>query len=189
MVGFFVLFNYLHFRFNWTKEKFKTSLEQEMKELSPVAFKELSALGKELLPVYAEHGKKQFSLLMPEISNVLQEELTQLCNEILAGTHHRLELAEERVIEKTEQELFKNYPDLNDVVKREELEARFRKEAEKAALDTIHEFDKLFSRDIDESKSLLLKFDVRDTEETRLDLQKKFFRLWLRLLDLEITEL
>ncbi len=186
---FFVLLNYFHFRFQWTKEKFKYSLEQEMRELSPVAMKELSAMGKDLLPVYAEEGKKQIHESMPEISQILDRELDRLSTDILENADHRLREMEESVLSRTEEVLLESYPGLKESAKRKELERRFHKETHDAVVSAVQEFDKLFSKDIEESRALLLKFDIKDTDESQVDLQKKFIRLWLQLLDLEIKEL
>jgi hypothetical protein len=189
IIFFFAVFNFIHFRSDWTDENFRSSVEKELKELSPLALRELNALGRELLPVYANETKEQFTLLLPQISGTVEKELDALCAEVLSRTHRRLEECEERVLSRTEEVIFESYPALRDAGKREELAQRFKRVTDTAVLSVMQEFDRLFSKDIADVRAMLLKFDLKDSGESTVDLQKNFLRLWLRLLDQEIQEL
>jgi phage gp37-like protein len=188
-VLFFVLVNYLHLRRQWTQEKFQTSLQKEFAQLSPLAMKELNAAGQELLPVYAREGQKQLNILMPEIAIAMRRELDNFCGDVIANTHTHLAESQDRVIAQTAKSVFAEYPDLKDPVKRQELHAHFEKETTRAVQASVLEFERLFSNDIETLKASLLKFDLKDGNESNVELQKKFLRLWLQLLDEEIKEI
>lgn len=185
----FIFLNYLHFRLNWTEENFRHSLEQELKEFSPYAMREIDAMGHDLLPVYAEESRRQLMELMPEISRTVQQEMDELSNDLLKRIDSRLQKTQENVLASTEMVLFENYPDLRGPAERERLGQVFRASTEDAVLAAVTDFNSRFSKDLDEVKKTLFKFDVKDPNEDTVELQKKFLRLWLRLLDQEIMAL
>ena len=185
----FLLANYMTLSSLWTREKFRQSLEREMTELSPAAVRELNTLGRELLPVYAEEGRKQLMEMGPELARRFEEQLDQLTEELLQSVHQQLKRTEENVLVRTEEIVFKSFPSLHDAEKRELLERRFHWLAEQAVAEAIASFENLVSKDVDNVKETLLKFDVSDGDESTVDLQKKFIHLWLKLLDQEIMEL
>lgn len=186
---FFVLVNFVHFRSHWTEENLKRSLEKEFTELSPLALKELHAAGKELLPVYVREGQKQVELLMPEIARIMHRELDKFCEDVLLGTHAQLAETQKSILALTQQSLFEQFPELKDPNRRKELEQNFEKITQKAVQSALLEFDQLFTSDVENVKAALLKFDLKDSPESTVDLQKNFLRLWLQLLDEEIKEL
>ncbi len=188
-VLFFILVNFVHLRSHWTEENLKRSLEKELTELSPLAIKELNAAGKELLPVYAQEGQKQVQLLMPEIARVMRRELDKFCEEMLLHTHAQLAESHKGILANTEKSLFEQFPELKNSATRKKMEQNFEKITQKAVQSALVEFDRLFTSDIENVKSALLKFDLKDSSESTVDLQKNFLRLWLQLLDEEIKEL
>ena len=50
-------------------------------------------------------------------------------------------------------------------------------------------FDARFSGDVSRLQDVVMSFDVSDTNEPTVELQKRFLRTWLRLLDKEIEKL
>ncbi len=186
---FFVAVNFAHLRSSLTEENFKVSIENEMREFSPFALHEVSGLAEALLPVYAQESQKQLAAMLPEIAATVEREIDLLCNDVLSTTQTRLQQSQDRIVAKTQEATFAAYPSLKDEAERTKLERRLREITDRAALRSITEFDRLFSKDVDEVRRMLLEFDVSDTNETAFDLRKKFLRLTLQLLDQEIEEL
>jgi hypothetical protein len=54
---------------------------------------------------------------------------------------------------------------------------------------TLVDFEKLFSRDVEQLQTTVFKFNVSDGDEETVELQKKFLHLWLQLLDQEIMKI
>lgn len=189
VVGFFLVLNYLHLRSEWTEEKFSQSLELGWRELQPTAMAELRSLAGEVLPVYADEAQRQLQARLPELSTKIRGEIDQLSAEVLQQTDRKLAETERRVIDRTEQEILASFPGLADSAQKEELARRLHDLTEEATLAAITEFDTLFRRDVESVKTSLLNFDLRDTDESLVDLHKKAIRLWLRLLEEEINAL
>lgn len=189
MIITFFLVNYLNLSSKWTQERFRTSLRQEMVELSPAAAHELNLLGRELLPVYAEESRKQLLAMGPEIARELEAQLDELTQELLLSVHRQMQESQEKVLEGSERMLSESFPSLSDAESRERIEKRFREVVENALATSISRFEKRFAKDVDLVRETLLRFDISDTEESTVDLQKKFIHLWLQVLDQEIMEL
>lgn len=185
----FVTVNYLKIRSELTSEKLGRSLEKELREVSPTAFKEFDLLGKDLFPVYAAEWKKQLQASWPEISRKFQAELNKFDEILLGRIHKLLDESERRVLGKTEAVLFENYPQLKDEEMRIEVEKKLHTICDQALTKSLLDFDSLFTKDVNALQEVLLKFDVTDTNETTVDLQKKFLHLWLQLLDQEIMQI
>src|SRR5512137_1626787 len=56
LVLLFVGVNLINFRHEFTEENIRKSLSKELQELSPTAAREISLLGKDVLPAYAEEA-------------------------------------------------------------------------------------------------------------------------------------
>ena len=185
----FVCINYFSIRGQWTEENLRSSLAKEVRELSPTAAREIGDVGRAILPVYAEEMSAQITALMPTITKRLESEIDALTMDVLTTTEGQFSAAQERVLTQCEKELLENHPVLLDPKKRTELQKRFHAITEEAVISTAAEFHTLFARDIERVQERLLNFDLADTDETTVDLQKKFLRLWLQLLDEEIAQL
>ena len=82
-----------------------------------------------------------------------------------------------------------SYPNLMEPGEQARLMQSFEIVTEAALLRALTDFDDHFSKDAREFQEDILSFDLRDTDESTPDLQKKFIRLWLKLLDAEIAKL
>lgn len=185
----FFVVNYFNITEEFTQENISRSLEKEMHEFSPTAMRELNLLGKDVLPVYVKEGRNQIRAMGPQIAERMQHEVDQLTQDILADVQRHVQKMEANVLESTETVLFESYPGIQDKATQEVLTQRFRTIAEGAVAGTIGDFQERFGLHVDGVQETLLKFDLSDTEETPLDLQKKFLHLWLQLLDEEIMAL
>ena len=185
----FFLINYINISTEYTEDNLSDNLRREMRELSPTAVRELRSLADVVLPVYFKEFREHFVSMGPEISNRLSEELDELSLDILIKVHEHLAETENRVLEKSEAAIFESYPDLSDAVRREEITKNLQVLTEDAVAGAIGNFERRFGKHVADVRETLLKFDLSDTGETRVDLQKKFIHLWLGLLDQEIMEL
>ena len=185
----FFMINYINIRTEYTEENFSDSLRQEMREFNPAAVRELRSLGDVVLPVYFKEFREQFVSMGPEISKRFGEELDELSSDVLTRVHEHLAQTERRVLEKSEVAIFESYPELSDPGHREEITRNLQALTEDAVAGTIGNFERRFGKHVADVREALLKFDISDTGETRVDLQKKFIHLWLQLLDKEIMEL
>lgn len=185
----FLLANYVNLSKNWAPENFTASLQKEITELSPVAMHELNMLGKELLPVYAQEGRKQLMALAPDVTNMCEEQLDLLCGDLMKQVHDRMHASQERMMEKAEAAIQQCYPTLHEPSQREILANKFRTQTENALANSVVSFERKFSKDVDAVKEALFKMDVTDTGESTVDLQKKFIHLWLQVLDQEVMAL
>lgn len=185
----FVFIIFFTIRQQWTEENFRTSLAKEVGELSPTAAREIGEVGRAVLPVYAEEAREQITALLPTIASHLEEQLDALAADVLSTTHGHFSGAQERVLAQCEKDLLENHPALLDPKQRADIQKRFHAITEKAVISAAAEFHELFARDIERVRVRLLEFDLGDTEETTVDLQKRFLRLWLQLLDEEIAQL
>ena len=83
----------------------------------------------------------------------------------------------------------KHYPELNDPAKQAQLEKRLHSVCDNALESSLLEFDRMFSKDVGRLQDTILTFELKDGEDSTVDLQKKFLRLWLKLLDQEIMKI
>lgn len=185
----FVLANYVHFKREWTEENFSVSLRNELEAFNPTAMEELHAMGANLLPVYAEEGRKQFKALSPQIAKKLAEQIERFGEEVEADVRAKLSETEERIRQHVMDVIFAAYPTLDDPKERAKLDHALRTMTDEAVLAAINDFDTRFSKDVLALEDVILNFDVRDTDEPTVELQKRFLRSWLRLLDEEIKKL
>ncbi len=185
----FLLINYFKVRSELTPERLGKSLREELLEVSPKALREFNILGKDLLPVYVEEWQKQIQAAWPEISKKLDDEIGKIGDNVTRNVDTLLSESEERVLRKTEKVMLDNFPQLKDPEQSKEVERRLHELCDTSLTKAILHFDRLFSRDVASLEEALLKFNVADTHETKVDLEKKFLHLWLQLLDQEIMEL
>jgi len=188
LVG-FLLANFFYFRSEWTDEKFAKSLRTELEELNPVLLAELNTLGKDLVPVYVREGRKQFPEMAPRISRGMSKQLRQFNSDFMTDTHDRLNRTEERIRTQVRTLLFNTYPGLKSPGARARLEKNFNTITDNAVTCAIQEFQNRFMADVDSFQNTIRKLGVSRREEEMVDLQKKFIRLWLQLLDEEIMKL
>ena len=63
------------------------------------------------------------------------------------------------------------------------------KSSEDTVSHALVSFDRRFAGEVSELQDIVMSFDVSDTDEPTVDLQKRFLRCWLHLLDKEIEKL
>lgn len=185
----FLAINYLRVRSELTPEKLTRSLEQEMHEFGPTALREMNILGQDLLPVYAAEWKLQLEAAWPEIATRVQAEFGKLARNLAERTHDQLAACEGRLLARLTDVVVRTNPDLASPTRRAEIERRIHAACDTALERALLDFDGLFSRDVARLEDTILGFDVSDGEESKVDLQKKFLHLWLRLLDEEIMKI
>jgi len=185
----FALVNYFKLSSELTAENFRKSLEHELREVGPVAMEEFSRLGENLLPVFAAEWKKQMEAAWPEIQKQLEAEVSQLGSGASNRVNSLLADAQERIFARVEASIEETYPQLNSPESRVQLDRRLHQVCDATLHEALLTFDKSFSKDVGALQRTVLKFDVSDTNESTVDLQKKFLRLWLQLLDQEIMKL
>ena len=183
----FAYSNVTYFRSEWTEAKFEQSLEQEMENLNPVASRELNELGRNLVPVYVREVRRQFPVVAPEASRMVKEQLEQLGTGLQTVVQSRLDGMNRRLQDHALQTIYLSYPTLQDPGEQERLSASFRDVTDHAALSAIHHFQERFSPDTENLQRTI--FQVPESNESTVDLQKRFIRLWLQLLDEEISKL
>ncbi|MGQ9589670.1 MAG: hypothetical protein ACUVYA_05165 [Planctomycetota bacterium] len=188
VVGFLAV-NFVRLRREFTSEKLSKSLEKELSEFAPTALRELSILGRDLLPAYVEAWDKQFRAAWPEISAKLDQELVRLGKNLKTRVHEALLGIEERSLEGVRRAVSKHYPSLSDPSRQAEIAERLHAYCDQALEQSLLDFDRMFSKDVSRLQDAILTFDVKDGEESTVDLQKKFLRLWLQLLDQEIMRI
>ena len=79
--------------------------------------------------------------------------------------------------------------ELADPAKQQDLERRLHAVCDETLEKSRRDFEALFVQDVSRLQQEVLKFDVSDTHETTVDLQKKFLHIWLQLLDQEIMKI
>jgi hypothetical protein len=189
IVGVFVVLNYLHLRREWTREKLRAGVERELNELNPTASFEFGELAQYLVPIYTREAKRQFKHLGPEFSRVCSEQIDGMAEELRRDAHEKLRTMDERIRDRSLTVVSEVYPDLMSPAEQEQLTQSFRTITEDALLRAVTDFDSRFSKDARELQEDILRFDLRETHESTPDLQKKFIRLWLKLLDAEIEKI
>lgn len=189
IVAAFALVNYRHFQREWTEEKLEASLRHELDTLNVEATVHLDALGQQLLPVYADESLRQFQELSPEIARRFVEQFERVGVDLQMETHAQLVETEERIRQRTAALLFETFPELEQDATRAQVEGRLHRATEAAVGEAIGSFDARFGGDVEELQSIVMSFDVSDTEEPTVELQKRFLRCWLQLLDKEIAKL
>jgi len=185
----FLLVNYFKVRSELTPERISKSLQAELREVSAPALREFNLLGKDVLPVYVAEWQKQIQASWPQISKKLDEEVGKIGENVTHTVDTLLTESEDRVLARTEQILSENFPQLKDTEETKKIDRRLHELCDTALAKAILNFDRLFSKDVTSLQEALLKFEVTDSHETRVDLEKKFLHLWLQLLDQEIMEL
>ncbi len=185
----FLLVNYFNFRAEFTPEKLKASIEQELKEVSQAALREFGQLGQELLPVYAEEWKKQFQAAWPTIKQNVANEITLLADHATTRIDRRLTESERRVLDKSRALLAEHYPQLNDPKTQDAVTRRIHEICDGSLQQALDDFNVLFAKDMQRVQDAIVLFDYPDSHVPTTELQKKFLHLWLQLLDQEIMEL
>ncbi len=185
----FVAANAVNIAMEFTEERIADSLEAELREFSPVAIRELKILGQDVFPVYAQEVRDQLTELQPIIFERFATELDQLSIELLASVHRHLDEVQQRVLADTEKALVESFPSLASESMREKLRRRLRDTTENAVASTIGDFNRRFGSHLKRVEEALWDLDLADSDETPVELQKKFVHLWLQLLDQEIMEL
>ena len=185
----FIITNFVNLKSEWTQEKFSESLDDELAELRPVAEKELKKLWAQVLPIYMKEGKAQMERMGPQMGERFDRELDILCKDITVGVHDRLHSTQTRVLDAVHKTIYDSFPHLQDDVKSELLERRFQDVTEQSITNAMVKFDRKFGERVEEFQKTLVTFDVSETTDDSVDLQKKFLGLWLDLLKSEIMEL
>ena len=185
----FLLTNFLYFRTEWTEAKFAQSLQAELEVLNPEVSDQLRAMGKNLMPVYVEEGRRQLPRVAPAFSRALTRQLDRFAADFQTDAYARLGQTEDRVRARTMDVVFASYPSMRSPAEQAKLDHAFRTITDTASTQAIEEFHQRFSRDAAGLQRAILDFDVPDPDESTVDLQKKFIHLWLQLLDEEIMKL
>jgi hypothetical protein len=183
----FLLVNFFYFNEEWTEEKFSKSLNRELEEISPMVSLELEELGKNLAPVFAQESRKQFPEMAPLLAEKIGEELQKFTDEFQAEIISKLNRSGERLKTDMLQSVLQCYPDLVDEREQEKLIQQFRITTDEAMTAAIVNFQDRFSVDVADLRATV--FNVPETDVPTMELQKRFIRLWLQLLDEEIMKL
>jgi hypothetical protein len=189
LVGGFLLINYFNFRAEFTPEKVKASIAQELRDVSPAALREFGQLGQELLPVYTEELKRQFQAAWPSIKDKVDNEVTLLAEHATTRIDRRMTDAEGRVIDTSQALMQKHYPELADPKVQETVTRRVHEVCDGSLQKALDGFNALFARDMRRVQHALLQFEFPPSSVPTVELQKKFLHLWLQLLDQEIMQL
>ncbi|MBI4606866.1 MAG: hypothetical protein HY721_33290 [Planctomycetes bacterium] len=185
----FLAINFSRVRAEMTEEKLTRSLTRELGELSPLLLNELTRLGQDLLPIYGDEVKTQLEKAWPGLEAKLQSELNELGSSATEHLETALRDSEQRVLQAAENAVMECYPETGDPEKRKDIEERLHMVCEQTLGRTLHGFETLFSKDVHRLQDTVFRFDLTDSGESVGDLQKKFIRLWLQLLDQEVMEL
>lgn len=188
IVGAFAFTNYRHFAAEWTKPKLEASLRRELDTLGASATNELSAMGQELAPVYADEGLRQLQELSPEIARRFVEQFEHLGTDLHAEALARLNETEERVRSRVEALACESFPELAES-RQDELAKEIHRATDASVSRSLAHFDQCFSGDVGDLQQVVMSFDVSDSDEPTVELQKRFLRGWLRLLDAEVAKL
>lgn len=184
-----LLANFLYFQSEWTDEKFAASVQAELEVLKPDVSDSIRRLGEKLAPVYVAEARRQLPNVAPAFSRELAKQFDRLSADFQADTYGRLQKTEDRIRDRSSQVVFASYPGLAADAERQKLTNSFRKITDQAVTGAIQEFQMRFSRDSERLQQTILAFSEADPSETTVDLQKKFIRMWLQLLDEEIMKL
>ena len=185
----FVAANAVNIAMEFTEERIADSLEIELREFSPVAIRELKILGQDVFPVYAQEARDQLTELRPIIFERFAVELDQLSIELLENVHRHLNEVQQRVLADTEKALLESFPSLASESLRGKLRRHLQDTTENVVASTIGDFDRRFGAHLKRIEETLWNLDLADSDESPVELQKKFVHLWLQLLDQEIMEL
>lgn len=185
----FLFTNYRHFEREWAEDKLSASLRRELESLDQLAVVELEELGAHLLPVYAEEGRRQFEALAPEISGLLAEQVESFGHDLQSDVRSLLLDSEERLRARTAELITAEFPGLENPAQQAVLHENLRRTTERAVVESITDFEQRFSADAEALEVVIAGFDVSDNDEPTVELQKRFVRSWLHLLDEEIQKL
>lgn len=189
IVGTFLLLNYLNFRAELTTEKLAASIQHQLREVSPAAFREFGQLGQELLPVYASEWQQQFQAAWPAIKEKLDAEMTLLANNAVTRVDSHLNACEQRVLDETRRVLVSNFPEFEDPKAQEIMTARIQEVCEGSFTKALDDFNTLFVNDMTRVQRAIAEFELPEIQASTIDLQKKFLHLWLQIVDQEIMQL
>jgi hypothetical protein len=189
LVACFILINYSRVCAELSQEKLLNSLTRELGEVAPLAMSEIQRLGQDLLPLYAQEFKSQLETRWPEIAARVEREVEEIGSRALTDANAALRGSEERIEAALLKTIFDCYPEVHDPVQREEIERQLKTTCDQTLALTLDSFDRTFSKDLDRLQQTVLQFDVSDGHDDHVDLQKRFLRLWLQLLDQEVLEI
>ena len=97
--------------------------------------------------------------------------------------------SEQRVRDRMASVVMANFPSLDDERQLAALHDNLRRTTDRAVTEAIVECDQRFASDAEALQDDVVAFDVSDTDEPTVELQKRFMRSWLHLLDREIERL
>lgn len=189
VVGGFLAFNLRYFQRELSEDKLSASMQRELDTLNELAVTELEQLGSHLLPVYADEGRRQFEVMAPEISSMLASQVESFGVDLQSDVRGLLIDSEERLRANTSELLLAEFPAMGDPRQQAALYENLRRTTERAVAGAITDFDERFSADVQALEVVVANFDVSDSDEPTVELQKRFVRSWLHLLDEEIEKL
>jgi hypothetical protein len=120
---------------------------------------------------------------------VLAEQVKSLGYDLQSDVRALLFDSEERLRARTSELVMAEFPSLQDPRQQAALEENLRRTTERSIVAAIADFDERFSADADALALVVADFDVSDSDEPTVELQKRFIRSWLQLLDEEIRNL
>jgi hypothetical protein len=185
----FLLINYLNFRAELTAEKLAASFGQELKEARPAALREFGQLGQELLPVYAAEWQAQFQSAWPAIRERISSEMALLADNAAARVDSHLNASERHVLDETRRVLVAHFPEFEDPKAQAAMTARVQEICEGSFRKALDEFHTVFVSDMTRLQRVIAEFELPEIKASTVDLQKKFLRLWLQIVDQEIMQL
>ena len=185
----FVMVNYLNLKSSWGSADVSQSVEQAFAEISPAVQTELRELSQKLLPVYSHEARQQLLAFGPQVAVQLRQECDLLGRDVANLANDELGSLRTRVSTRSQQIVMDAYPSLARSDERQQIESEVEAIISNALLDSFVSFQERFVKDVKDVEQCLLKFDISDSGEDTVDLQKKFIHLWLRVLDQELSEI
>lgn len=184
-----VALNYYRLRTEWSEERFRGSLEQQLEELAPGVTGELEVLSSALIPVMTEEGRRQLPGRWPNIQSVLATETKELQKSLVMDFQNQLTGLETSVGSRLESEIFQAFPTLDDPLRRQELLKYYDTTCQEAMVKAVTNFHSRFEGRLHETAQSVAEIDsAAHTQTETVELHKRFIQLWLELLQEEITQ-
>ena len=112
-----------------------------------------------------------------------------LADNAAARVDSHLKASEQRVLNETQRVVAGNFPELNDPKAQAAVTARVQEICEGSFRKALDEFHTVFVSDMTRLQRVIAEFELPEIKAATVDLQKKFLRLWLQIVDQEIMQL
>lgn len=189
VTGWFLYSSYSFFEREWTEERFAKHIRLELEELQPSVTSEMQRVSSELVPVFTAELRRQVPERLPEISDKVREQFDRFGQAFRTELDSQLEESMQRVESRIQQDLAACYPSLSGGSAQQRVHDEFHRAIEKSVRTATHKFQSDFGRDVARLQQAVDDFPPPKPGTKPVDLQKRFIRLWLKLLDEEIEKL